>query len=195
MAARPRLAGLRFNQPATDRPVGAGKPTDSGGGIQDESEGVQPVRPTQDLSLDSLADLEALEDPGVVPRSSTRSSFADETPATAPTRDLPEGLEKQQLQFVDLMDGVYSILHDPELMGNVIKSIMIELKSQPQYIKLIAPDDVRLWVRGMRDHMGLARVKKQETKAKRNGAGSKASKLVDADMLADLADLGITGLE
>jgi hypothetical protein len=44
----------------------------------------------------------------------------------------------------------------------------------------------------MRDSMGLARIKKTEAKAKRAGGSGKKSKLVDDDMLADLASLGIT---
>jgi hypothetical protein len=54
----------------------------------------------------------------------------------------------------------------------------------------MSPDDVRVMVRGMRESMGLARVKKQEAKAKKSG-GTRKSKTVDLDMLADLDSLGI----
>lgn len=143
------------------------------------------------LSLDSLDALDASESEGIAPRQGV-SHFADETPATKPTRELPEGLDKEQLGFVDLIDGVYEVVHEADLMGGVIRNIIIELKEHPEYMKLVAPDDIRLWVRGMRESMGLQKIKKTEAKAKRSGGAGKKSKLVDEDMLADLADLGVS---
>lgn len=137
--------------------------------------------------INSLESLDSTEDAGIEPRGTGVSYFADETPATKPTRELPEGLSKESLGFLDMLDSVYNVIHDPELLGGVITNIMVELKSNPEYTRLIAPDDVRVMVRGMRESMGLARVKKTEAKAKRTGAGGKrGSKIVDADMLADL---------
>lgn len=174
----PRLAGIRF-----------------GGASSRPSEPVVGADSLDPRSLDSLEALSNIEAEGIAPKP-THSTFADETPATKPTRTLPPELEKQQLQFVDLLDGMYEIVHDPELLGNVVKSMMIELGANPQYEKLLAPSDVRLVVKAARDSMGLARVKKTEAKAKRSGAaGARAAKAVDSDMLADLAELGIGGLE
>jgi hypothetical protein len=151
---------------------------------------------TQDVETDlELADLLDSEDEGTVPtppKLSAYGQFDDETPATAPTRDLPPDLTKQQQQFVALINDVYTIVHDPELLGNVIRSIMIELKSNPQYMKLVAPDDVHMWVRAMRDSMGIARIKK-ESKGKGRGTASKGGGKsgVDADMLAAFDELGV----
>ncbi len=146
-----------------------------------------------DISLESLCEIESGPDDRPLV---TRSQFADETPATKPTRTLPEDLDKQGKQFVELLDGMYEIIHDPELLGNIVKSMMIEFGANPQYERLIVPSDVRMVVRAARDSMGLARVKKTEAKAKRaTGGGSRVSKTVDSDMMADLADLGIGGLE
>lgn len=109
-----------------------------------------------------------------------------------PTRELPPDLDKQGQQFVQMIDQLYNpeIVHDVELMANVIRSVMIELKTQPQYMKLIAPEDVNLWVRTMRNNMGLARIKKTE-KTKRTSSGSRksAASKVDADMLGDLDNM------
>lgn len=140
--------------------------------------------------IQSLADLESSVDEGIAPRPGM-SSFEDETPATKPTRELPDDLPKEQLQFIDLIDGVYEVLHEPDFLGSVIRNIMIELKNNPEYMRLVAPDDIRTWVRGMRESMGLARIKKTEAKVKRAGGTGKKGKTVDADMLADLASLGI----
>jgi hypothetical protein len=142
-------------------------------------------------SLDSLESLDSTTVEGVEPRGSSVTYFADETPASKPTRELPEDLTAEQLGFIGSLDSVYEVLHDPELLGGFITNIMVELKSNPEYTKLIAPEDVRVMVRGMRESMGLARVKKQEAKAKRGGA-RKGSKALDADMLADLDSLNIS---
>jgi len=170
MQSRPKLAGLSLKSES--------QPTDS------DASGVDA--PT----ISSLDDLDASEDEGIAPRQSM-SQFADETPATKPTRELPEGLDKNALGFIDMIDGVYDVLHDADMMGSVIRNIIIELKSHPEYMKLVAPDDIRAWVRGMRETMGLAKIKKQESKAKRSGGAGKKSKLVDEDMLADLNSLGV----
>jgi hypothetical protein len=137
-----------------------------------------------------LSDLENMEDPGIPPLPKPvgfKSNFDDETPATKPTRELPEDLDKNSMQFIDLIDGVYGILDDPELLGGVIRNIMIELKSNVQYIKLVAPEDIRTWVRAMRDSMGLARIKKTEAKSTR-GTGAKAKKDNIASKLLDSMD-------
>lgn len=138
--------------------------------------------------IDSLESLDATEDEGVAPREGV-TYFADETPATKPTRELPEGITKEELGFVDQLDTVYDVIHDTDLLGGVIRNIMVELKSNAEYAKLMSPDDYRVMVRGMRESMGLAKVKKQESKAKRSG-GKKSAQL-DQDMLADLDSLGI----
>lgn len=166
--SRPKLAGLNLGtQP------------------QPASESAGSVAST---SIASLDDLDQSESDGIAPRPSV-SGFSDETPATAPTRELPKDLPKEALQFIDLIDGVYSVLHEPDMLGGAIRNILVELKSHPEYMKLVAPEDIRAWVRGMRDSMGLARIKKQESKSKRSGGSGKKSGLVDKDMLADLDSL------
>jgi hypothetical protein len=129
-------------------------------------------------ALDSLDALNSSEDEGVAPRGGSGVTyFADETPAIKPTRELPEGITKEQLGFVENLDTIYEVIHDADLLGGVIRNIMIELKSQPEYTKLMAPDDFRTMVRGMRESMGLARVKKQESKAKKSGGTRKSKAL------------------
>lgn len=172
---KPRLAGLAFNS--------GSKPSDPIPG---------PISAGPILSLDALDSTEA----GAVEARPTASGFIDETPAVKPTRTLPEGLEKQGLQFVQMLDQLYNpdMIHDTELMANVIRSMMIEMKSQRQYMKLIAPEDVNLLVRTMRNSMGLARIKKQEKKA--GTRTSRKSAKVDEDMLGDLDSLiGKLGIE
>jgi hypothetical protein len=139
-----------------------------------------------------LASLGEIEDEG----SRLSSGFADELPAieaVKPDRVVPDDADKGMLQFVSTMDSVYAVLDEPEMLGAVIRNIMVELKSYPHYSKMIAPEDVRTWVRSMRNTMGLAKIKKTEAKAKRTTGGAKAkgSKHLDSDMEKAFADLGI----
>lgn len=149
----------------------------------------KPEPASDDFSLDDLADSMVGDADSA---RETRSQFDDETPAQKPTRELPEDCDQGLRAFVELIDSVYAILDDPELLGNVIKSLMIELKSNPQYMQQVCDEDIRTWVRAMRNHMGLARLKKTEAKEKRakGGAKGKSSK-VDADMLDAFAELGV----
>lgn len=119
-----------------------------------------------------------------------RSNFADEIPADAPIRELAEDVEPTMRKFCESLDSVYQVLHEPELLGKMIRTIMMELQQHPEYRKLIQPIDVRTMIKGMRDSMGMARVKKQERK-RGSGGSAKPSKAIDADMLADLDALGI----
>lgn len=140
----------------------------------------------------TLEGLSNFEDEGVAPVAlrQTKSQFDDETPATKPQRELPGDAEKGLLQFVSLIDGVYEIIGDSELLGNVIRSIMIELKSNPQYMKQVHKEDVHQWVKAMRDSMGMARIKKQEKKKAAPGSKAKGAKS-DPDMEQAFADLGV----
>lgn len=147
------------------------------------------------MDLDSLLDS---EDEGIAPSDDpdyevqqVMSQFDDETPATAPTREVPEDADKGLRQFVEMIDGIYGILHEPELLGNVIRGIMVELKANPQYMQQVADNDIRVWVRAMRSTMGLAKIRKTESKAKRAGGGAKKGKGVDADMESAFNELGI----
>jgi hypothetical protein len=110
------------------------------------------------------------------------SRFADEIPATAPLRELPADMDAQARAFTGSLDSVYKALHEPELLGSVVRGIMIELANHPEYRKLISPMDYHTMVRGMRESMGLARIKKEESKAKRTPS-KKSTVITDLDAL------------
>lgn len=143
--------------------------------------------PIREITLDTL---DSIELPDIEEREVKRSHFDDETPATLPMRNLPEDIDSGQLNFVEMIDSVYGMLHEPELLSSVIRSIMIELQENKQYITLIANEDVQTWIRAMRDGMGLARVKKTEKKAKTSARGSKST-LSDDELAGAFSDLGI----
>lgn len=177
--AKPKLAGLTLGKVAPPTPPVAG--------------------PAQDDPLsDGALDLASLMDDESAPpvAAPARKRFDDEIPATAPTRPIPDEATPAMLKFVSLIDSVYDMQFDVDLLGNVIKAIMIELQTNPIYISkdwkrsLVQPDDIRIWIRNMREVMGLNKIVKQEAKAKR---GSSKKKTVDSnEMLDDLASLGFS---
>lgn len=177
--AKPKLASLGLTKPASVAAnlVEARTQNDSGDAME--------------LDLDAL-----MNDETPAPTRVARPIPADHIEATAPTRPVPEDATPQMLSFVKLIDSVYDLQFDQELLGNVIKSIMIELQTNPIYISsdwkksLVQPDDIRVWIRNMREVMGLNRIVKAEKKAKR--ASSKVKKVDSNEMLDDLASLGFS---
>lgn len=164
-----RLAGLTSG--ANGSPVPA-----SGGSPESESLDI----PASGLSL---ADLDSFEGSGVV---EFRPQYSDEIPATAPTRELPEDLTESQRGFIVLLNGIYSVLYDPELFGQMVRNIMSELQENPEYEKLLADEDVNAMMRGLRESMGMAKIKKAE-KSKGAGRTGKAQS-VKAQAVASTID-------
>lgn len=169
-AAKPRGLGLNvagnFKKPATPvptktpasaKPKPAPKAIDSG-----------------EFSLEDLASMNASE----IEAESSKyedSGFDDEIEATAPDRDLPPDLTAEQLAFVESLDGIYAVLHDPEMFGQTVRMIMIELQENQEYERLLSDPDIHTMIRGMRRTMGLARVRKQE-KSRKAGTNKNARK-------------------
>lgn len=142
-----------------------------------------------EFTLEDLAGLDAssIESESVT---STTSDFDDEIEATAPARALEPDLTPEMLGFVETLDGLYSVLHDPEMFGQSVRIIMMELQENKEYQKLLADQDVHVMIRGMRRTMGLARVRKQEKsrKATTNKSARKKSGVSD-DAMAMLDQL------
>lgn len=158
----------------------------------------KPVDTTPEPDLDGDIDLDSLMNSsaggGSKPTVRAQSRFNDEVPADSPPRD-NTALDKQQMMFVDSLDSVYKIVHEPDMLGGVIKNIMMELAQKPEYRKLIQPKDIHTMIKGMRDSMGMAKIRKEESKAKRGGGGrKKTSKVDDLDTLAAL-DEAFAGVE
>lgn len=134
-------------------------------------------------SLEALSNATAGDAIAIDREAHPTSMLAGETAASAPTRELPADLEDGQKLFVESLDSIYDVLFDAELFGNITKSIMVELQENPEYIKLIAPEDVHTMIRGMRDAMGLARIKKVEGKRSPSGT-TRAKKIAPSTSVA-----------
>lgn len=132
----------------------------------------------------SMADLAA--------STSTGTRAPDETPANIIPRNLPDEMTPGMKAFVSTLDILYENLADSEMLGQACVSVMIELKSNPQYEQLVSDEDVRMLIKAARDAMGLARIKKTEAKAKRGGAKKATTKAIDSDVAAIFGEMGIT---
>lgn len=161
----------------------SGVPADSDGGILGSPE----------FSLDDLAGFDETVVP-VVEREG--SGFPDEIEATAPDRNLPDDLTASQLSFVESLDGIYQVLNDPEMFGQSVRIIMMELQENPEYKRLISDQDVHTMIRAMRNTMGLAKIKKQEksrkttttSRAKKSQIDDKHMAMLDSLLGGDLDD-------
>lgn len=114
--------------------------------------------------------------------------FADETPASQPQRVLPEDLEESVARFIDNLNHIHTLTPEPDLASNAIRGIMVELRSNPQYIKHVMPEDVRVMIQMMRETMGLAKAVKEKKASTRKKANSAELDAVMAE-LSDLDDL------
>jgi hypothetical protein len=111
-------------------------------------------------------------------------AFPDQTPATAPQRSLPEDISEAAARFVSNLDHLHTLTPEPELATAAISSIMIELRSNPQYINHIMPEDVRVIIQMQRETMALAKITKEKKVSKR----SPKVKEDTARVLKDLED-------
>lgn len=115
--------------------------------------------------------------------------FADETPASLPQRELPADTPEEVRRFVDNLEHLHTLAPEPELASSAIRNIMVELKSRPQYIKHVMPNDVRVMIQIMRETMGLAKAVKEKKASTRKKTASAEVAAVMAEF-ADLDDLG-----
>src|SRR3546814_4821872 len=82
--------------------------------------------------------------------SDLRSQFPDEIEATAPARELPADLTAQQLQFVESLDVIYTVLHDADMLGHSIRSVMQELQENKEFIQLVSDHDIHTMINAIR---------------------------------------------
>lgn len=142
-----------------------------------------------ELDLSALASLDTSEIPLSEGRQSSAMQFPDEIEATAPVRELPEDLTAQQTTFVESLDTIYSVLHDPDMLGQSIRMVMQELQENPEYTKLISDHDVHTMIKSIRNVMGITKIRKEEKKTRAPAKKSSATSKFDAETLAQLDEL------
>src|SRR3546814_10412199 len=124
------------------------------------------------MDLSALAGLdvsgiESLDEP------TERSQFPDEIEATAPARELPADMTAQQLQFVESLDVIYTVLHDEDMLGQSIRSVMQELQENKEFIQLVSDHDINTLIKTKRNVMGVAKIRTAEKSTKRKTGGAK----------------------
>lgn len=185
-------SGLKLGASAAPKAVSESPKLATGlklGGLPKAATPERPVAPqvSDDLDLSALASLDTSSIPEQASSGQSAMQFPDEIEATAPVRELPEDLTAQQLTFVESLDSIYEVLHDPELLGQSIRMVMQELQENPEYTKLISDHDVHTMIKSIRNVMGITKIRKEEKGTKRGtGKKSSASSKFDADTMAQL---------
>lgn len=191
-AAPPKVGkGLGLNLATAGRVVGGGRNAKPASGVRSggASASVHERESREDdgavFGLADLAGFDASDDTAPS-RSYADEGFLDEIEATAPERAITADLTPAQMNFIESLDSIYPVLHDPDLFGQAVRVIMLELQENKEYKKLICDQDVSTMIRGMRNTMGLAKIRKQEKSRKSGGAAKsssrKKSQVSDDDM-------------
>lgn len=172
---------LGLNLLGAGRSLGSGRSAGTQARVRDRGSGA-PVQQRDSGDDDSpvfgLADLAGFDatDDTAPTRSYSDERFLDEIEATAPERSITIDLTPQQMNFIESLDSIYPVLHDPDLFAQAVRVIMLELQENREYKKLISDQDVATMIRGMRNTMGLAKIRKQEKSRKSGGAAKKSSR-------------------
>jgi hypothetical protein len=191
-----KLAGLARLKLAGSRPADAGGSRDAVPALAEKPVAADDV---PDESASISADLDSLD---AISSTTLGEAVRAETPTLVmpdlvdvqvPERDLPADITTDQKAFIDQLDQIYSIVYDPELFGQFIRVIMQELQEHPEYIKLMAPEDTHVMIRGLRETMGLAQIKKESTKRKSTteARAKKAPKASEFDAILDSMNLNL----
>src|SRR3546814_13501044 len=90
-----------------------------------------------------------------------------------PIWELPADLTAQQLQFVESLDVIYTVLHDADMLGQSIRSVMQELQENKEFIQLVSDHDIHTMIKAIRNVMGVAKIRKEEKSSKRKTGGAK----------------------
>lgn len=176
------VAPIGVKQPTKARsaPAAVNKPDDEASGVKQRGDDKTQFKP---------ANSDLLKDRQDVQGDSSQQINLGETPAEAPPRDLPEGLDAQQLQFIEGLDSIYTLFNDTDLLGQAIRAIMVDLQSNHQYMELIADSDIAMLIRASRERFGMAKIEKAGKKRSASPK-KKAGKLEAMGSLLD--DLLVT---
>lgn len=142
----------------------------------EEEDRVQESTPTEQVS----------ESDDIAPK---QESLPGEVPALESNREFPDDATEDMKQFGALVDSVPDLFDDPQVMQQVIRSIMVELQQNPEFMEVMTDEDVNTMIRGMRDVLGLAHVKKVAAKKKAGGSTRKKKSALSDEQTAELDNL------
>jgi len=84
------------------------------------------------------------------------------------------------------LETLKNSIDQPEIVGQALRSIMHDMQTNPNLVDLLAPEDIGLMVRGLRESYGVAIAKKQQYKSKRKRTEEEVDNTID-----ELKGLGI----
>lgn len=93
------------------------------------------------------------------------------------TDGLTEAAEKE---FRDSLSVLHNSFDHKELVAQAIKNVLDTLKKYPQFRAVLAPEDVQLMVRSLRQSYGFVVAEKVEKKEKKATKEKKTSEVLDA---------------
>src|SRR3546814_12374356 len=68
---------------------------------------------------------------------------------------------------------IYTVLHDADMLGQSIRSVMQELQENKEFIQLVSDHDIHTMIKAIRNVMGVAKIRKEEKSSKRKTGGAK----------------------
>lgn len=83
--------------------------------------------------------------------------------------------------FAAEVKRVEELFEEPELLSQVLRTIMVELQEHPEFEEVMSAEDIGMMSRAMRDVLGLASIKKAAAKRKTSGGTSSRSKKKELD--------------
>lgn len=110
----------------------------------------------------------------------------EESLPSAPPRELPDNISEQQQKFVDALDGIHKAFQDPEILSNMLRTVMVELQETPELMELVEKEDLQMMVRGMRETLGYIRQTKAKKKRKAGGAKKGKKNALTTDEIDEL---------
>jgi hypothetical protein len=112
------------------------------------------------------------------------SASSEETDGSAPVIMHDEAAT----QFLHMVKGIPDLFQDPDALASSIRGVLFDLQASPHFEELLEPQDIGLMIRGMREALGIAAIRKADNKAKKGGK-KKAPLNMDLTALENL-DLG-----
>jgi len=106
----------------------------------------------------------------------------------SPSNEVAIVPEAEAQEFIDMLRTMKDLLDDPDNIQTILRTVMIDMQASPHLVELLQPEDFGLMIRAMHQAMGVAQIRKTETRSK-SAASKKSGKYADAIALS-LEELG-----
>lgn len=141
--------------------------------------------------------------PAIIDTGTNNDAFVESKSQSAQVHiDTPPSIDEKEFQFphqpeaytpeqVGQIKGALELLansmNNREMVGQSVYHLLHQIKQNPKLSAILAPEDLGLMVRGLRQSYGVVVQKKTENRSKRQAKVEDVDKLVD-----DLSSMGIS---